>query len=1070
MAILTPTQRDRIVPRLIEDEMRASFIDYSMSVIVQRALPDVRDGLKPVHRRILFAMQEAGLVPTRPYKKCATVVGDVLGKYHPHGDASVYDALVRMVQDFSLRYPLVDGQGNFGSIDGDAAAAYRYTESRLSPIATEMLADIDKDTVDFAPNYDDRLQEPRVLPAAVPNLLVNGSSGIAVGMSTNVPPHNLAEVVRAAIHLLDHPECTTDDLMVHVPGPDFPTGGIIVGVQGIRDAYESGRGRVVMKARVYKESRRSGKEQLVVTEIPYGTNKSRILEQIADLTRAGKLQDVSDLRDESDRDGIRVVIELKRGADPAKVLQALYKGTALQTTFGVIALALDGGVPRELGLKTILERFRDHRLQVVVRRSRWELEKARDEAHVLEGLTIALRKIEQVIAIIRGSRNRESASNKLQKELKLTERQAEAILNMRLSRLTQLEVRELRDRLEELGKRIAELETLLASPERQTALIRRELAELAEKYGDPRRTTIYESEKSVRIQDMIAAEEVVVTVTREGYAKQVPMQVYQRAVGRGGSLIGTDYEADYLERVLVASTEDWLMAFTADGRAYGLPVRDLPDTGLSSRGKRLHQLLELPRNANVATVLLVSEFSETRAVLFATAGGTVKRTSLDQFTRPRSGGVEAISLRSGDVLSFVAVTDGEMEVVLAASGGRTIRFGEGDVPLMGRATQGVRGMKLDGKERIVGLIAARADTELCAVTGRGLAKRFAMDELPLQKRDGKGTILVPAGKDVGEVVAVLPLGAADLAAVTQADVMMRIRRAAIPQLPRDARPEPVLELARSERVVAVTPLAERDATAPVTTADELLEEPSTNAAPSDGTSPGAVTADADSSAPSESADGASVDGDASDGSTSDASASTEAPTDTIADADADADTDAEPSGDGGSPAAVVVEASVEEGELFEDTASADDLSDAIIEEPIVPEPRRRRTRAAAPDPEPEPEPEVEPAREPAEEPAPTAKRGRKAPKPEPELVVEPAPEPEPIEEPASEPAPVAKRGRKAPAAAVEPEPTPEPEPEPPAPKRRAKASAPPPEPEPPATEAGKRGKKPDDEVELDLFG
>ncbi|HEX6909009.1 MAG TPA: DNA gyrase subunit A [Longimicrobium sp.] len=1048
MAILTPTQRDRIVPRLIEEEMRASFIDYSMSVIVQRALPDVRDGLKPVHRRILYAMQEAGLVPARPYKKCATVVGDVLGKYHPHGDASVYDALVRMVQDFSLRYPLVDGQGNFGSIDGDAAAAYRYTESRLSPIATEMLADIDKDTVDFAPNYDDRLQEPRVLPAAVPNLLVNGSSGIAVGMSTNVPPHNLAEVVRAAIHLLDHPECTVEDLMGHLPGPDFPTGGIIVGVQGIRDAYTSGRGRVVMRARVYKESRRSGKEQLVVTEIPYGTNKSRIIEQIAELTRAGKLGDVSDLRDESDRDGIRVVIELKRGADPAKVLTALYKGTALQTTFGVIALALDGGVPRELGLKPILERFRDHRLQVVRRRSRWELEKAKDEAHVLEGLILALRKIDQVIAIIRGSRNRESAGNKLQKELKLSERQAEAILNMRLSRLTQLEAKELRDRLEELGTRIGELEALLASPERQTALIRRELAELAEKYGDARRTTIFESEKSVRIQDMIAAEEVVVTVTREGFAKQVPMQVYQRAVGRGGSLIGTEYEADYLERVLVASTEDWLMAFTADGRAYGLPVRDLPDTGLSARGKRLHQLLDLPRNAEVAAVHLVSEFAETRAVLFATAGGTVKRTSLDQFTRPRAGGVEAISLRAGDPLAFVAITDGESEVVLAASGGRAIRFGEGDVPLMGRATQGVRGMKLDGRERLVGLVAAKPDAELCVVTARGHAKRFGMDELPLQKRDGKGTILVATGKETGDLLALLPLGAADLAGVTAAQTMMRIRRASIPVLPRDARAEPVLELAKSERLVAVTPLAERDASAPVTTADELLEEPSPNGGSAEGDSPGAS---ADGEAPSASVDGAV----SPDGAPSADEIEASAPAD-AADADASG-----PPADGGSPAAAVVgEAPAEEdAELFADSAETED--DAIIEEPIT-EPRRRRSRAPEPTPAPPPPPAPEPTRA-ARTPA---KRAR------------PAPAPEPA--PPSEPAP--KRGKRTAAAEAAPEPPPAPakrgkardgEPEPPAPRGRAKASAPPPEPEPepepPARDAGKRGKKTAEE-ELDLFG
>jgi DNA gyrase subunit A len=1106
MAILTATQRDRVVPRLIEEEMRASFIDYSMSVIVQRALPDVRDGLKPVHRRILYAMQEAGLVPARPYKKCATVVGDVLGKYHPHGDASVYDALVRMAQDFSQRYPLIDGQGNFGSIDGDAAAAYRYTESRLSPIATDLLADIEKDTVDFAPNYDDRLLEPRVLPARVPNLLVNGSSGIAVGMSTNIPPHNLAEVVRAAIHLLDNPECTVEDLMVHLPGPDFPTGGIIVGVQGIKDAYTNGRGRVVMRARVYKESRRSGREQLVVTEIPYGTNKSRIIEQIAELTRAGKLGDVSDLRDESDRDGIRVVIELKRGADAAKVLAALYKGTALQTTFGVIALALDNGVPRELGLKTILERYRDHRLQVVVRRSRWELEKARDEAHVLEGMITALKKIDQVIAIIRGSRNRETAGTKLQKELKLSERQADAILSMRLSRLTQMEAKELRDRLAELAARIAELETLLGSPERQVAFIRRELAELAEKYGDPRRTTIFESEKSVRIQDMIAAEEVVVTLTREGFAKQVPMQVYQRTVGRGGTLVGTDYEADYLERVLVASTEDWLMAFTADGRAYGLPVRELPDAGLSSRGKRLHQLLELPKNAVLASVHIVGEFAESRAVLFATAGGTVKRTSLDQFTRPRAGGVEAISLKAGDPLAFVAITDGEAEVVLAASGGRAIRFGEGDVPLMGRATQGVRGMKLDGRERIVGLIAARPDAELCAVTARGMAKRFAMDELPLQKRDGKGTILIPSGKEIGELVAVLPLGAMDLAAVMQGDEMRRIRRASVPLLPRDARPEPVLELAKSERIAALTQLAERDVTTPVTTADELLEAGvSADGASADGD----ASADADASMDGGSVDGGAAPGDADasmDGGSADGGAapefaiSADESASDISAGSADADDAASRLEDGGSAAAVVAAEPEEEGELFADTANAEDSDDAIIEEPIT-EPRRRRSRAPEPAPAPPPPPAPAPAPSrarkpaesvaPAESPAPApAKRGRTPaapPEPEPEPTPEPAPKrgkKAPAAEAAPEPPPPPRRG-KAPAPEPEPEPPapkrrakaaapppePEPEPEPPASKRRAKAAAPPPEPEPepPAKGSGKRGKKTAAE-ELDLFG
>src|SRR4051812_10995358 len=577
----------RVLPRLIEDEMRESFIDYSMSVIVQRALPDVRDGLKPVHRRILYAMYEAGLLPTRPYKKSATVVGDVLGKYHPHGDASVYDSLVRMAQDFALRYPLVDGQGNFGSIDGDTAPAYRYTEARLSALATELLADIDRDTVDFAPNYDDRLTEPRVLPARVPSLLINGSSGIAVGMSTNVPPHNLNEIVAATLHLLDHPECTVDDWMAHVPGPDSPPGGMIVGTAGIRDAYTRGRGGGGMRAPVYKESRRNGREQLVGTEIPDGTNKSRIIEQVAELTRAGRMGDVSDLRDESDRDGIRIVLELKRGADAVKVLNQLFKWTALQSTFGVIALALDHGVPRELGLKPILERWRDHRIQVVVRRSRWEVERARDEAHLLRGLMVALSRIDDVVRIIRSSRTRETAAAKLEKELKLDERQSKAILEMRLSRLTQLESRELRDRLDELERRIVELDAILASPERQLELIRGELRELRDSYADPRRTRIFENEKLVKLEDMLAAEHVVVTVSREGYARQIPMAVYQRSMTAGKRIALDRYEDDYVERAFVASTDDTLLVFSTDGKAYGLIVRDVPEAGITARGKAL---------------------------------------------------------------------------------------------------------------------------------------------------------------------------------------------------------------------------------------------------------------------------------------------------------------------------------------------------------------------------------------------------------------------------------------------------------------------------------------------------
>jgi DNA gyrase subunit A len=814
-------QRDRILPRMIEDEMRESFIDYSMSVIVQRALPDVRDGLKPVHRRILYAMHEAGLVPARPYKKSATVVGDVLGKYHPHGDTAVYDSLVRMVQDFSLRYPLVDGQGNFGSIDGDGAAAYRYTEARLTPMAMEVLADIEKDTVDFSPNFDDRLMEPRVLPARVPNLLVNGSSGIAVGMSTNIPPHNLREVVAAAVHLLDHPECTVDDLMVHLPGPDFPTGGLVVGTKGIRDAYHTGRGRVVMRGRVYKEQRRGGREQLVVTEIPYGTNKSRIIEQVAELTRQGKLQDISDLRDESDRDGIRVVIELKRGADAAKVLAGIYKWTALQTTFGVIALALDHGVPRELDLKTILERYRDHRVEVVVRRSRWELEKASDEAHVLRGLITALRRIDDVVRIIRASHDRETAARKLEKELKLSTRQSEAILAMRLSRLTQLEGRELRDRLKVLEARIAELEALLASPEMQIGVIRDELTAAAQRFGDPRRTTLFESEKSVRLEDMLAEEEVVVTLSREGYAKQIPMPVYRRRMATGRGLADTERSpGDWISRVLVATTDDTLLAFTADGRAYGTAVRDVPEAGLSSRGKRLHQVLDLPRDAELAAVLLVSEFREDRYVLFGTAEGTVKRTPLDQYARPRAGGVEAIGLRAGDRLVAAAVTDGETEVVLAGTGGRMIRFAEEQVPVVGRTAQGVRGIKLGGGETLAGMAAARHEARFCAVTERGFVRRLATDDLPLQRRDGKGAAVVAVSRATGPLTAFVPVHEGeDLMALTAVGRTLRIRPFILDEAV-DAETTLVLEVSRHDRLVAVAPVAEAEAPEPEPEPDE----------------------------------------------------------------------------------------------------------------------------------------------------------------------------------------------------------------------------------------------------------
>ncbi|MEX2571129.1 MAG: DNA gyrase subunit A [Gemmatimonadota bacterium] len=736
-----PNQRDRIVMRMIEDEMKQSFLDYSMSVIVQRALPDVRDGLKPVHRRILYSMDESGLSPTRPFKKSATVVGDVLGKYHPHGDTAVYDAMVRMVQDFSLRYPLITGQGNFGSIDGDSAAAYRYTEARLAPIATELLADIEKETVDYTPNFDDRLSEPVVLPARIPNLLINGSSGIAVGMSTNVPPHNLREVGAAALHLLENPECTIPDLMEFVPGPDFPTGGLIVGRDGIEKAYTTGRGRIVMQGRIGRETRRGGREQLVVSEIPYATSKTRIIEQIADLVKKGKSPDIADMRDESDRDGIRLVIELKRGADAKKVVRGLLKWTALQSTFGVIALALDRGIPREFTLKAILEQFRDHRVEVIVRRSTWERNRAKEEAHVLEGLLVALDNIGRVVEIIRGSRRRETAAEKLRKEFKLTERQAEAILMMRLYRLTQLETRDLRERLDQLEARIRELEEILGDPELQIEEVRRELREVIDKYGDVRRTRIVDGKPESMIEAMIAREDVMVAVTHDGFAKQIPMYLYQRRVAAGKPIAEMErFGEDYLEHVFAASTGDPLVFFTQSGQAHAVGVADIPEAERSSRGRPLRQLLGWEREDRVCTLLSMAHRSEEGLLVFVTEQGLVKRTRLDQFGTQRAGGVNAINLRSDDRLLDVHVSDGSADLLLVSREGRVIRFEEGDVPEVGRTAQGVRGMKLAGGDRIVGSVLVRRDAMVCGVAENGYARRIPASEFTRQKRDGRGVV------------------------------------------------------------------------------------------------------------------------------------------------------------------------------------------------------------------------------------------------------------------------------------------------------------------------------------------
>ncbi len=747
---------ERVLARLLEDEMRESFIDYSMSVIVQRALPDVRDGLKPVHRRILYAMSELGLSPGRAYKKSATVVGEVLGKYHPHGDSAVYDSMVRMVQEFSLRYPLVDGQGNFGSIDGDSAAAYRYTEARLTPLAIEMLSDIDKDTVAFVDNFDGRLKEPTVLPSAVPNLLVNGSSGIAVGMATNIPPHNLREVVEGVVALIDDPETPQEMLEEIVRGPDFPTGGYICGREGIREAYRTGRGRVVMRAKAEIEQLDVNSERIVVTEIPFMVNKSRLIEQIAQLVRDKKLTDIRDMRDESDRDGMRIVIELKRDAIPQIVLNRLYKHTQMQSTFGTILLALVDGVPKVMGLREMLLHFIDHRHVVVVRRSEHDLQKAQEREHILEGLKIAVDRIDEVIKIIRGSDDTDMASGRLQERFELSERQAKAILDMRLARLTGLEMEKLESELEEVRATIAGLQEILESRERRMEIVKEELLQISEKYGDDRRTEIIGERADLDIEDLIAEEIMVITVSHDGYVKRISMDTYraQRRGGRGLQGMGTKDE-DWVEHLFVASTHDYLMIFTRSGQCHWVKVWRIPQSSRHSRGKPIVNLLNLDPNDEIASVVPVREFVDDMYLMFCTRQGTVKKSALSDYGNVRSVGLNAINIREGDELIDVQLTQGDNEILLATRDGMAIHFHESDARVMGRVTQGVRGIRLSKGDEVVGMVVlSRPDSTLLVVTEKGMGKRSEVDAYRLQRRGGKGVINIRTSKKTGKVVAV----------------------------------------------------------------------------------------------------------------------------------------------------------------------------------------------------------------------------------------------------------------------------------------------------------------------------
>jgi DNA gyrase subunit A len=752
------TRSGHIVPVLFEDEMRSAYLDYAMSVIVSRALPDVRDGLKPVQRRILFAMNELGLLPNRPYRKSARLVGEVLGKYHPHGDASVYDAMVRMAQEWTLRYPLVDGQGNFGSIDDDAPAAMRYTEARLAPIAMEVLRDIDKNTVDFRPNFDESLQEPKVLPTAVPLLLVNGAEGIAVGMSTKIPPHNLREIVAALQALIANPSISDEELLEYVKAPDFPTGGIIYGYEGVREAYLTGRGSIHIRARAAIEVAKSGKEAIVVTEIPYGVTKSGLIEKIADLVRSKSLDGITDIRDESDRDGIRVVLELRRDAIPRVILNNLYKKTQLQTTFAANMIALVGGRPRLLTLRQLLELFLEFRNEVIVRRTQYELDQAERRAHILEGFIIALDNIDAVIETIKTSDTPETASIRLQERFGLSEIQAKAILDMRLQRLTGLEREKIQLEYRELLKTIERLRAILASKELQLQVISEELEHIASRFGDERRTDIVYDAREFSIEDMIANEDVIVTISRKGMIKRTPLTNFRRQ-GRGGkglSGAGT-YEDDFVQHLLRASTHDYLLFFTDRGRVFRVKVYDIPEGGRTAKGRSIANIINVESGERITAYLLVQgSFSPDKYIFMCTRQGIVKKTVLSEFESVRSNGKIAITLDEGDILLDARLTDGTCDIIIGTHHGMACRFRESDVRPMGRTASGVRGIKLEGNDFVVSMVAIKhPDTQVVVVGERGYGKRTRYQDFRLTRRGAKGVISMNITEKTGNVVALL---------------------------------------------------------------------------------------------------------------------------------------------------------------------------------------------------------------------------------------------------------------------------------------------------------------------------
>lgn len=799
------------VPVSIEEEMKVSYLDYAMSVIIGRALPEVRDGLKPVQRRILYAMFREGLLPGKKYSKCAGVVGEVLKKYHPHGDTAVYDALVRLAQDFNMRYPMIDGQGNFGSIDGDPPAAYRYTEARLAKLSEEILADIDKETVDFQSNFDETTEEPLVLPSRVPNLIVNGSSGIAVGMATNIPPHNLGEVIDGLIMLLDNPEVTVKDLMNAVKGPDFPTGGLIHGMQGIVDAYTTGRGIIKVRAKAKIEQEYRGGENIIITEVPYQVNKARMIEKIAELVRGKKIEGISEIRDESDREGIRVVLDLKRGEMAEVVLNNLYKHTQMESTFGIIMLAIVSGQPQVMPLKKILSHFLQHRRDVVIRRTRFELRKAEERAHILEGLKVALDHLDAIIALIRKSKTPDEAKHGLMNNYPLSEIQAQAILDMKLQRLTGLEREKIIKEYTETLKEIERLNAILRSDALVSKTVKDELNEIKTRYADERRTEIAVELKEITIEDLITEEDMVITISHQGYIKRNPLSAYRSQRRGGKGLIGMETkEEDFVEQLFIGSTHDYMLFFSNLGRLYWLKTYQLPEAGRAAKGKALINLLQLSEGERIATALPVRDFKAGFLVMF-TKNGTVKKTALEEYSNPRGKGIIAVTIEEGDELIAVKKTDGKSDLIIGTKNGLSIRFNEEDVREMGRTAKGVIGIRLAKGDEVVSAEVAEERTALLTVTERGLGKRTKIEEYRVQGRGGKGVISIKVIEKGGKAVGLMQVRDEDeIVMITNAGKIIRTIANNISLLGRNTQGVKLMDVDAEDKIVSISKVVEKD--------------------------------------------------------------------------------------------------------------------------------------------------------------------------------------------------------------------------------------------------------------------